>query len=140
MKTFKYLAIIVVTLMVTATSCSDDDDTHAFHLEKGIVLTAEVPEEFVHGNRYIITGTVALPNSCYFYYDQYEYLYDGTSRLIYPIVHVDDDVACADVFKEATFSIPVEALQKETYTFKFYQGEDAEGEAQFLILEVPVVE
>jgi hypothetical protein len=38
-----------------------------------------------------------------------------------------------------TFSIPVKALQQEPYIFKFYQGEDADGQDMFLTIEVPVI-
>ena len=83
--------------------------------------------------------TIELPNSCYFYYNQYDYFYEGTSRLIYPIVHVDDGIPCTPSITETTFSIPVQALQSEPYIFKFYQGEDADGEHMFLTIEVPVI-
>jgi hypothetical protein len=140
MKHLKYLVIMMVALTVAVTSCSSDDNNdHPYHLEKAIVTNAEVADEFIFGNTYLIDVTIELPNSCYFYYDQYEYIYDGPSRLIYPIVHVDDDVACTLNIRETTFSIPVQALQKEPYIFKFYQGEDADGEEIFLTIEVPVI-
>ena len=142
MKKFKYLLIMLVAVTVTAslTSCSDDDDEHDYHLEHAGVVSANLPDEFVYGNTYDIDVTIELQNSCYFYYDQYDYIYEGTSRVIYPIVHVDDGVPCTLTITETTFSIPVKALQDEPYIFKFYQGEDEDGKDMFLIIEVPVVE
>jgi len=139
MKNFKYLLMLIVALTVTV-SCNDDDDYHAYHLEYVGVTSADVPDEFVYGNTYRINFTVEFPNSCYFNYNQYDYFYEGTSRLIYPIAHVDDDVECTPAIRETTFSIPVQALQKEPYIFKFYQGEDADGQDIFLTIEVPVIE
>jgi hypothetical protein len=140
MKHLKYLVIMMVALTVTVTSCSsDDNNNHPYHLEKAIVTNAEVADEFIFGDTYLIDVTIELPNSCYFYYDQYEYIYEGPSRLIYPIVHVDDDTACALNIRETTFSIPIKVVQEEPYIFKFYQGEDAEGEDIFLTIEVPVI-
>jgi len=140
MKNFKYLLIMVVALTLSVTSCSNDDDNyHDYHLEYVSVVSADLPDEFIFGNTYRINVTIELPNSCYYYYNQYDYFYEGTSRLIYPIAHVDDGVACTLNITETTFSIPVQALQSEPYIFKFYQGEDAEGQDMFLTIEVPVI-
>ena len=131
---------MVVALTLSVTSCSNDDDNyHDYHLEYVNVVSADLPDEFIFGNTYRINVTIELPNSCYYYYNQYDYFYEGTSRLIYPIAHVDDGVACTLNITETTFSIPVQALQSEPYIFKFYQGEDAEGQDIFLTIEVPVI-
>ncbi|MCO4821508.1 MAG: hypothetical protein KC469_05535 [Flavobacteriaceae bacterium] len=122
--------------------CSNDDDNndyHDYHLEYVNVLSADVPDEFIYGRTYRIYVTIELPNSCYYFYNQYDYFYEGTSRLIYPIAHVDDGVACTLNITETTFSIPVQALQSERYIFKFYQGEDDDGQDMFLTIEVPVI-
>ncbi|AUP77358.1 hypothetical protein [Flavivirga eckloniae] len=139
MKNFKYLLIMMVALAISVSSCSNDDDDHDYHLEYVNVTSAELPGEFNHGSIYQIKVTIELPNSCYFYYDQYDYIYKGNTRLIYPIAHVDDGISCNLNITETTFSIPVQALQYEPYIFKFYQGKDADGEDMFLTIEVPVI-
>ena len=133
---------MIVALSVSVTSCSNDDDNynpHDYHLEYVNVISADLPDEFIYGHTYRINVTIELPNSCYFFYNQFDYFYEGTSRLIYPIGHVDDGIACTEIIREITFSIPVQALQDETYIFKFYQGEDDEGQDVFLTVEVPVI-
>lgn len=135
----KYLLIAFIAIGLTLTSCSDDDDSHSYHYEYVNVTSADVPDEFIYGQTYRINMTVELPNSCYYFYNQYDYFYEGTSRLIYPIAHVDDDVACTLNIREVNFTIPVQALQEETYIFKFYQGQDDDGQDTFLTIEVPVV-
>ena len=136
MKYFVSLSLFVFLLF----GCSNDDDNyHEYHLEYKSVVSAELPDEFIYGRTYRIYITIELPDSCYYYYNQYDYFYEGTSRLIYPIVHIDDGVPCTPNSTETTFSIPVQALQNETYVFKFYQGEDAEGQDMFLTIEVPVI-
>ena len=141
MKNFKYLLILIVGLAISVSSCSSDDDNnyHEYHLEYSNVISTELPEEFVYGRTYRVNVTIELPDSCYFYYNQYDYFYEGTSRLIYPIVHVDDGISCTPNIRETTFTIPVTALQSEPYIFKFYQGEDADGQDMFLTIEVPVI-
>jgi len=108
-------------------------------LEYTGVISAELPDEFIFGRTYRINVTIELPSSCHYYYNQYDYFYEGTTRLIYPIVHVDDGVACTQNIRETTFSTPVQALQYEPYIFKFYQGENANGQDMFLTIEVPVI-
>lgn len=135
MKRYLLLFLAIATFI----SCDDDDDYHDYHLEYSEVISVNVPDEFEFGRTYRIEMTIELPNSCYFFYNQYDYFYEGTSRLIYPIVHVDDGIACTPNIREVSFSIPVQALQSEPYIFKFYQGEDADGQDIFLTVEVPVV-
>jgi len=121
--------------------CNDDDDNnyHDYYLEYVSVISADLPDEFIYGRTYRINVTIELPNSCYYHYNQYDYFYEGTSRLIYPIAHVDDGVPCTPNITETTFSIPVQALQLEPYIFKFYQGKDTDEQDIFLTIEVPVI-
>jgi hypothetical protein len=136
MKYFMTLFLAVFLLF----GCNDDDDNyHDYHLEYVSVISAELPDEFIYGRTYRINVAIELPNSCYFHYGRYDYFYEGTSRLIYPIAHVDDGVPCTPNITETTFSIPVQALQLEPYIFKFYQGKDTDEQDIFLTIEVPVI-
>jgi hypothetical protein len=131
---------MIVALALSASSCSNDDDNnHDYHLEYVGVISADLPDEFIYGQTYRINVTIELPNSCYYHYGQFDYFYEGTSRLVYPIAHVDDGVSCAEIITETTFSIPVQVLQSEPYIFKFYQGEDENGQDIYLTIEVPVI-
>ncbi|PCI01165.1 MAG: hypothetical protein COB81_07600 [Flavobacteriaceae bacterium] len=141
MKKFKHVLFIIVAFSISVTSCSDDDDdddNHDFHLERVNVISAELPESLNFGTIYDLDVTIALPNSCYFFYDQFEYIQEESTRIIYPIAHVDDGNDCNSEITETTFTIPVRISQYEPYIFKFYQGVDADGEEKFLIIEVPV--
>ena len=134
-----FISLLLVGFLLLGCSSDDDNNYHEYHLEYVNVIDADLPDEFVFGNTYRINVTIELPNSCYYYYNQYDYFYEGTSRLIYPIGHVDDGVPCTPNITETTFSIPVQALQQEPYIFKFYQGEDEDGQDIFLTIEVPVI-
>lgn len=134
-----FIPLLLVAFLMFG--CSNDDDNyydHDYHLEYIGAIDVDVPDEFIHGRTHRIYITIALPNGCYFYYNQYDYFYEGTSRFIYPIAHVDDGVSCTENITEVTFSIPVQALQYEPYIFNFYQGQDDDGQDQFLTVEVPV--
>ncbi|MBK3517215.1 hypothetical protein [Carboxylicivirga marina] len=135
----KYLIALFLVAFL-AFGCDDDDDNndHEYHLENIGVKTVNLPDSFTYGEIYKITGTIELPNSCYYYYNQYDYFYEGTTRIIYPLAHVDDGVSCTTNTSVANFVIPLHVLQEETYTFKFYQGLDDQGEEMFLVIDVPV--
>ena len=139
MKHFISLFLVVFLIFGCSDDDNNDDNDHDYHLEYVNVISADLPDEFIFGRTYRINVTIELPNSCYFYYNQYDYFYEGTSRLIYPIGHVDDGVTCTPNSEETTFSIPVQALQNEPYIFKFYQGEDTDGQDMFLTIQVPVI-
>ena len=138
MKRFKYLILAMIVVAATTVSCNDDND-HDYFLEYVRVTDADVPDEFIFGQTYRLNVTVELPSSCYYFYGQYDYFYEGTSRLIYPIAHVHDGEPCTLNIRETVFSIPVQALQSEPYIFKFYQGQDDNEQDIFLTIEVPVV-
>ncbi len=133
-----FIALFLIAFLIVGCS-KDDDNYHDYHLEYIGVKSVDIPDEFVYGQNYRIDITLELPNSCYYQYNQYDYFYEGTTRFIYPIVHVDDNVACTQNITETTFSVRVHAIQSEPYIFKFYQGEDANGEDTFLTIEVPVI-
>lgn len=134
-----FIKLLLISFLIIGCNDDDDDNYHDYHLEYSSVISAELPDEFIYGRTYRINITIELPSSCYYFYNQYDYFYEGTTRLIYPIVHVDDGVPCTLNIREITFSIPVQALQNEPYIFKFYQGEDADGQDIFLTIEVPVI-
>ncbi|RXP52261.1 hypothetical protein EC396_11440 [Lutibacter sp. HS1-25] len=134
-----FIALFLISFLIVGCNNDDDYNDHDYHLEYTSVISADVPSEFIYGRTYRINVTIELPSSCYYYYNQYDYFYEGNARLIYPIVHVDDGVPCAQNIREITFSIPVQALQYAPYVFKFYQGEDADGQDKFLTIEVPVI-
>jgi len=135
----KFITLFLAVFLIYG--CNDDDDNnyHDYYLEYVSVISADLPDEFIYGRTYRINVTIELPNSCYYHYNQYDYFYEGTSRLIYPIAHVDDGVPCTPNITETTFSIPVQALQLEPYIFKFYQGKDTDEQDIFLTIEVPVI-
>ena len=135
----QFVALFLIVFLIAGCNNDDDYNDHDYHLGYIRVVSCDLPDEFIYGRTYRINVTIELPNSCYYFYNQYDYFYEGTSRLIYPIVHVDNGVPCTQNIRETTFSIPVQALQFEPYIFKFYQGEHVNGQDLFLTVEVPVI-
>ncbi|KQC28620.1 hypothetical protein [Flagellimonas eckloniae] len=139
MRNLKYLTVISFVLAISLSSCSKDDkDDDVFRSVYVNVLEADLPDEFDYGNIYNIDVTIELPNSCYIYYDEFNYVYKGDERLIFPIAYIEEGDNCTQSTEETTFSIRFQALQTKPYVFKFYQGKDTNGENMYLTYTVPV--
>ncbi|XMO87844.1 hypothetical protein AAFN75_06030 [Algibacter sp. AS12] len=135
----KKLLVLCLTLILCA-SCSIDDDGTRYSFEILPVESVDIPDEFELGEIYPITVTYLNPSSCHSFKEFY-YLKENNERTVAPITYVFDENNC-ETFEneevEATFNFKVTG--NGSYIFKFWQGEDADGETQYLTIEVPVVE
>jgi hypothetical protein len=117
------------------------DDGTSFGFEILPVESVDIPDEFELGETYPITVSFLRPSTCHSFKEFY-YLKENNERTVAPITYVFNDNDCKtledDNLVEATFNFRVTG--NGSYIFKFWQGEDADGESQYLIKEVPVVE
>jgi hypothetical protein len=127
----------VFFILLLTVSCSDDDNTN-YHYELLPVEDAIVPDEFIHGQVYFITVKYIRPDDCYVYNDVlYEYDYDA--RNIAVISTVIENENCEVLDSEEELTIRVQALQTSPYIFRFWQGDDENGDPIYLEIIVPVV-
>ena len=87
--------------------------------------------------------TYVRPNSCYVYNNIYYSYDDATTRTVALICSVYDasNYGCEELdYPEYDVSFDFKPTQIGTYTFKFWQGEDNNGEDQFLVMDVEVTE
>jgi hypothetical protein len=131
-------ALLILITIISFSACSLDDDTPERHFEYIAVTEVDIPNEFTLDETYDIIVSYTLPNSCYSFYN-FDYIYDDTSREIYTYAIVNDDVSCTQTTIDSEYIISINASQHETYTFKFWQGSDNQGNDEFLIIEVPVI-
>ncbi|MFD0990600.1 hypothetical protein ACFQ1R_10870 [Mariniflexile jejuense] len=125
--------------LIFAMSCSIDDDNTNYSFEVLPVESVDIPTEFTLGETYPITVTYLKPSSCHVFKEFY-YSKNLNERTVAPITIVYDDKNCQtldNVTEDATFNFMV--TSNGSYIFKFWQGEDANGEDQYLTIEVPVV-
>lgn len=119
-------------------SCKLDDDGVNFHFAPLEVVDVVLPESFQLNGRYQIIVTYNRPDDCTFFegFDVVEK--DVTVRNVVVVGSVITDRDCTEQAEEvqATFNFVV--LYDQTYTFRFWQGEDENGDAKFLEVEVPV--
>lgn len=132
----------LITLCLTLTlfvSCSLDNDTPNYRFEIIEVQSVDIPEEFTLGETYPITVTYLRPSTCHVFKEFY-YSKNLNERTVAPVTLVYDDNNCKtleNTTAEATFNFMVTG--NGSYIFKFWQGEDEDGEDQYLIIEVPVI-
>lgn len=132
----KRIFFVLFTIVILV-SCSSDDAS-SYHYELLPIEDAIVPDEFEYGKIYNINVKYIQPDDCYVYSDVlYEYNYD--ERNIAVISTVLDDKVCSPTDFEDEMSFKVHALQTSTYIFKFWQGDDDDGNPIYLIKEVPVI-
>ncbi len=135
----KKLLVLCLTLILCA-SCSIDDDGTSFSFEILPVESVDIPDEFELGEVYPITVSYSRPSTCHAFKEFY-YLKENNERTVAPITYLFDNSDCEtleDNLVEASFNFKV--TSNGSYIFKFWQGEDTDGETQYLIIEVPVVE
>jgi len=125
------------------TSCSISDDSPNYYYEIMPVESVSMPESFTVGNIYEISMTYLRPNSCYVFNDIYYSYDDQTTRTVAVICTVYDGTgttnSCEELdYPEYDVSFNFQPMTVGTYTFKFWQGEDASGEDEFLVVQVEV--
>lgn len=129
-------------LLLTAISCSIDDDDANFHYEFVPVVAAQFPENFVLGSTYTIPVEFSRPTDCHFFSNFSFERPDNTTRRVGVVNSVFTDRECpetaeSDSVKEMSFDFMV--LYEGTYTFQFWTGENADGSDQYIEFQVPVV-
>ena len=126
--------------LILCGSCSIDNDNNSnYSFEILPVESVDMPDEFVLGETYPITVTYFKPSSCHAFKEFY-YVKNLNERTVAPIVYVFENNNCEtleNVLEEATFNFIV--TSNGSYIFKFWQGEDTNGNDQYLTIEVPVI-
>ena len=135
---------ILISLLLM--SCSDDDKINSFFLETVPVENVTIPESFVSGETTVISYTYLRPTTCHIFNDLY-YTIDGNQRTVVVINRVFEDEGngnfCTDLEDEIitrTFNFKVINDIGTAYTFRFWKGEDENGEDIYLTVDVPVLE
>lgn len=136
----KKLMLLLFCTGVLLGGCSlDDDGGQNFHFAALRINNAVVPESFELNETYEILVDYTLPNNCSLF-DGFEVTQEDTTvRNVVAIGSVrTDQVGCTEeaIERQASFNFTV--IHNQPYTFRFYQGENSEGEHLFLEVDVPV--
>ncbi len=136
-KTFLLLCPLIVSL--TFSSCDLEDDGPNFHFVPLRIESVEMPESFDLNETYEINVTYTIPDGCT-YYEGFDVVKEETStrKVVAVGAQRTDQEVCTEVVREEMASFNFVVLYDQIYLFRFYQGEDANGEQLFLEVEVPV--
>ena len=124
-------------------SCSiDDSPSEDFLLEILPIESASVPSEMSFGEVYTIYYSYLKPTTCHSFNDLY-YIAESNVRTVAVISKVliaNEGVICQTLtneLEEKSFSFLADNSEG-AYVFKFWQGEDDNGEDTYLVFEVPI--
>lgn len=140
MKRLFYL-VSSVAIVLGFESCSLDDDGANFHYTPLQIVNAQVPDTFEFGRVYTINVDLLRPDNCTLAdrFDVRRSATDSTNiRTVSHIGIVLEKEECAEVAEEISDSFQFEVIYTEPYIFKFYSGNNENGDAEFIEVQVPV--
>jgi len=133
--------LVLCTLMVSLTfsSCDLGDDGPNFHFVPLRIESVEIPESFDLNETYEIRLNYIIPDGCTYYEGLDVVKSEVTTRKVVAVgAQRTDQEECTEVIREEVASFNFVVLHNQPYLFRFYQGEDMNGEQQFLEIEVPL--
>ncbi|WP_146171711.1 hypothetical protein [Flavobacterium magnum] len=134
----KRLVLFLLTISALI-SCSPNDDSPSYHLEVLPVESFTVPESFDMNQNYQIKVKYKRPSDCHFYQGIY-YEKNGQERTFGVQTSVLEADYC-NPLDEAPIEVTFDFLctpGNQYYTFRFYKGEDANGNNLFEEVTIPV--
>ena len=134
-----FLYLIATCAILSMGSCSLDDDSANFEFEYLEILEAEVPQSFDLNEVYEIKVTYLRPNDCT-YFEGFDVIKEEeTTRQVAVIGStLTEQKDCAEIAQQVEATFDFKVIYTKDYLFKFYTGEDEEGNPQFIEIEVPV--
>ncbi|MFS4415372.1 hypothetical protein [Maribacter sp. 2307ULW6-5] len=132
----------LLALLLLFGGCSLEDDGPNFHFATLEITGADLPESFVLSQTYRINFTYLRPDSCTFYdYPDVRKPHGENTRNVVAIGLVRTDATDCEVLNvEETASFDFSVIFEEPYLFRFFTGEDENGEPEYLEVTVPVEE
>ncbi len=131
----------VLLLSVFLISCSLSDDATNLSFVRLAVETATPPESGTVNNRLQIPLTYFRPTSCHFV-EGFEIIDEDRVKNIFTFTLVASFIEQNNCQELASEEQPVLfdffPITTDTYIFRFWQGTDANGNDQYLTVEVPV--
>lgn len=135
----KKIILGVVLFSLLLGGCSIEEDEPNFYFTSLSIDSAELPESFALNQTYQINVTYSLPNGCTHYEGFDVTKEDTTIRNVVAVgVAMTDLVSCTQEIRQEEASFNFIVKYNQPYTFRFYQGENSDGEPEFLEVVVPV--
>ncbi|MCG2460919.1 hypothetical protein K8352_09170 [Flavobacteriaceae bacterium F89] len=131
--------LFVAGLGISSCDLGDDGESYAYLPLK--VVSADLPESFELNKTYRIKVTYRRPDDCT-YFEWFEITKpELTTRNVVPVgAELTDNTGCKETNDEVDAYFNFVVIYTDTYHFRFYTGEDENGDAQYLEMDVPVNE
>lgn len=129
--------IFLIALTVSVQSCLKDDGNNPVYVRMEIT-DVDMPDTFQLGATYEIRINYLRPDGCTHLQGFDSYPVEQTTRQIVAVGVRYENEVCPDVVKEETGQFFFQVIYTGTYTFKFWQGEDDEGNPEYLEKKIPV--
>ncbi|WP_223826661.1 hypothetical protein [Flagellimonas sp. S3867] len=136
----KVIALFVLFGMALSISSCDLDDGQNFNFTTLRVVEAQMPAFFELNETYDIEVTYQRPNGCTFF-EGFDVTKTGdTDRDVVVIGTeiLDGNTACTQAIEEVTAILKFNVIFNAEYHFRFYAGNDGEGNATYIEYTVPV--
>jgi len=123
------------------TSCTSDDETGSLTPNLAAVLSVTLPDSFVHAQAYGIEIIYKRPTNCD-HFSGFDISKNETEIFIGVVCsHHTSNTNCVDTGNlQDSVTLNFVAERDDFYIFNFWQGKNALGEDEFLIIEIPVTQ
>ena len=130
---------LILGLLAVVTSCSlDDDGKRILDYNLQPIVDYEIPDTLIYGNRYNFKIRYISPSTCNTFID-FDYRYQDSTRFVYVIdARFEDEVCTETPTDTVTKILNFETLNLYDYIFKFYTGDDEDGNPTFITDTIPV--
>lgn len=133
-----FFIFILTAVSVIFSSCSLDDGSN-FHFLPLQIVSAELPESFTLNETYLIRVNYNQPDACTSFAGFDVINKETTIRNVVVLgTKRTDQEACVESIQEQTATFNFIVKYDQPYTFRFWQGENENGEQQYFEVVVPV--
>ena len=134
-----YTTALIVLCGLVFFNCEIDTGENFFFVSME-VTEADVPEFFVLNESHNIEVTFSRPDDCTFFQGFDVFAEENGRTTVVAIGSVLTEEDCVPSEDSLTGILTLTAESVNTYTLRFYSGEDADGNLQYLEYQVPVVD
>ncbi|UJH68993.1 hypothetical protein [Allomuricauda sp. SCSIO 65647] len=121
--------------------CSIDDNDANFHFVALSIVDVDIPAAFELNETYEIGVTFIRPDGCTFFEGFDVSNTAQTDRDVVAIGTVlNNETACTQAIEEVEATFTFVVLYNQEYHFRFYAGDDTDGEPEYLEFTVPIEE
>lgn len=133
--------LMILCLSLAVVSCSAIDDENGLNFQRLNVRSVVLPDTLIQGHPYRFQVTYNRPTICHAF-GGFDYRSNGNFRDIIVIGAVEEDRVGCDPQEGITGTADLNFVTErdDFYVFRFYQGDDEDGNPLFLTREIPVLQ